>query len=70
MGLDRISLKPILSPWSGRTVAGSDGKLFVVKLISLLSPSVQSTPTNTTCPHLIKSLLEEEEELNSPGESD
>ena len=37
MGLDRISLKPILSLWSGNTGAGSDGKLFVVKLISLLS---------------------------------
>ena len=53
MGLDRISLKPILSLWSGKTGAGSDGKLFVVKLISLLSPPPLSAPQHTTCNHKV-----------------
>ena len=48
MGLDRISLKPIPSSWSGKDLAGTgdDGKLFVVKLISLLAP----TAGQPTCP--------------------
>ena len=53
VGLDRISLKPILSLWSGNTGAGSDGKLFVVKLISLLSPPPLSAPQHTTCNHKV-----------------
>ena len=51
MGLDRISLKPIPSSRSGNNLAGAglgwagdDGKLFVVKLISLLSPPVPPVP--------------------------
>ena len=58
VGLDRISLKPILSLWSGNTGAGSDGKLFVVKLISLLSLH-PCLPPNTP-PATIKSCRSQE----------